>query len=616
MKRRAKYNPFRTISNGIRNARLRTKILLSNMIIILLITTAIGSASIYTANYFLESNTKDLSAQIVHQVSDNIEYRAREFMNSTVYLISDQLLRDFLTERAEAVTEDNYAAYQYRVNYVLAQFASNNRYIRSIVIKNNKGTVYWWENKHQIQNELNVHSASQIMSQAEAELRSSGHEYVWTSSFRGEDEVSLTRNFIDLNHVNVHIGTVLINIDPNFFRNLKSDISYINPDNIAIFNQNDQVLVKSNFRQPERDALFGNGQSESAAANGAIRRIEGQNYLITQKQTSPSGWRVVCVIPMTMLKDHTRLLQWMILIFSALAILISIAISWFLSATTTKNIKLLEKNMRKVEEGDFQVRTDIMGRDEVGMLSVRFNFMVGRINELVNSVYKERIAKQQAEFQVLMAQINPHFLYNTLGTIKWFARMKGQSEIEKMTGSLFELLKSSVRRTSEFHTLAEEIMLLDNYIFIQKMGYGDELQIKFDIDERLLQCYVPYLSLQPLLENAILHGIEPSKGNALITIRAWRENERIYLVVEDNGVGMDEQKIEQIVNGRGQEDKRFPGMSSIGVRGVNERIQLYYGKEYGLLYESQPGRGTKAKIKLPYHTKLEEAEHIAAGYDR
>lgn len=615
MTRTTKSNLVQRITNGIRNYRLRTKILLSNIITILFISTAIGSASIYTANYFLESNTKDLSEQIVHQVSDNIEYRAREFMNSTVYLISDQLLRGFLIEKEESVTKDNYPAYWSRANIVLSQFASNNRYIRSIVIKNNQGTVYWWEDQHVANNDLNVPSASKMMNQAEAELKQSGREYIWTSSFRGEDEVSLTRYFINMNHVNEHLGTVVINIDPNFFRNLKSDISFINPDNLMILNQNQQVLVKSSFQLLKENTLINRIQSQSDSSSGSIHKIDGQNYLITQETTNPSGWKVICVIPLTMLKDHTRLLQWIILVISVLAILISIAISWFLSARTTKNIKLLERNMRKLEEGDFNVRTDIMSRDEVGMLSVRFNFMVGRINELVNTVYTERIAKQQAQFQVLLAQINPHFLYNTLGTIKWYARMKDQSEIEKMTGSLIELLKSSVRRTSEFHTLSKEIIELNNYIFIQKIGYGDELQIKFDIDENLLDCYVPYFTLQPLLENAILHGIELSKGNAWIKISVWHEQEVVYLMVEDNGIGMDEHKIEQILERDGHQ-KRFPGMSSIGVRAVNERIQLYYSKEYGLFYESEPGQGTKAIIKLPYVTKLEEAENYAAGDDR
>lgn len=615
MSKKEGFNVSKQIMQKIGGLRLRSKILISNLIIIFLISTVIGSASVYTANYFLESNTKDLSEQIVHQVSDNIEYRAREFMNSTVYLISDQLLRSFLTGKDELVTEDNFPAYWSRVNIVLSQFASNNRYIRSIVIKSNKGTVYWWEDQHYVKNDLNIRSASKIMNQAEAGLKQSGRQYAWTSSFRGEDEVSLTRYFINLGHVNEHLGTVVINVDPNFFRNLKSDISFINPDNLMILNQNQEVLVKSSKQLLEQNELFDQILTQSGSLNGFIRKIDGQSYLITQEKTNPSGWRVICVIPLTILKDHSWLLQWIVIVISALAILISVAISWFLSARTTKNIKLLEKNMRKVEEGDFNVRTDIMGRDEVGMLSVRFNFMVGRINELVNSVYKERIAKQQAQYQVLLAQINPHFLYNTLGTIKWFARMKGQSEIEKMTGALIELLKSSVRRTSEFHTLSEEIMELNNYIFIQKSGYGDELRIIFDIDEDLLGSYVPYFSLQPLLENAILHGIELSKGNAWITIRAQHEKEVVHLIVEDNGIGMDDQKIEHILNRDGHQ-KRFPGMSSIGVRAVNDRIQLYFGKEYGLFYESELGQGTKAIIKIPYLTKLEEAESYATGHDR
>ncbi|MBD0378927.1 sensor histidine kinase [Paenibacillus sedimenti] len=585
----------------IKDYRIRTKILLSNMIIILFITLAIGGVALYASIQFIESNTKDLAVQVIHQVSDNIENRAKEVFTSSVYVMSDSAIRQIVSETGEAVTNENYPAFRSRMEYLLAQYGNGNPYMNSIFIQTKGGRVYWWENKKGLDYALDQKAVQEITNTGSAYLRAHGNNKGWAPSFRQRKEVFLVRDFVDVSQIDQSLGTIIFSVDADYFLSLSTNSSIIQPNNMAILNQTNELLAGGETE--EADDLINSSlastlqdtQSSTAFAHNA----KADGHLLIQERTSTLGWRVLCFIPLSNLLSDTRVLVLVIVLVSLIAILISTGIAILLSNSTTRNIKLLEQTMRKVEDGNFDVRIAPLGRDEIGSLSVRFNFMVSRINDLINTVYKERIAKQQAEFTVLMSQINPHFLYNTLGTVKWYARMHNQPDIDRMLTAVIDLLKYSVRRAGEFHSLEQEINHLRNYIFIQKIGYGEAFQMKYEVDDSVLACEVPYFILQPLVENAILHGIEMSKGIGVINLQAWKEEHQLVITVEDNGVGMDAGQITRILNGENRK-QAMPGVTSIGIRNVNERMHLYYGERYGLSYESVPGQGTKAILRLPY----------------
>ncbi|MFD0693080.1 sensor histidine kinase [Paenibacillus sp. GCM10027628] len=585
----------------IKDYRIRTKILLSNMILILFITATIGGAAIYASIQFIESNTKDLAMQVIHQVSDNIENRAKEVFTSSVYVMSDSAIRQIVSEKGEAVTAENYPAFRSRMEFLLAQYGNGNPYMNSIFIQTKGGRVYWWENKKGLNHAYDQNTVYEITNQASAYLEKHGISKGWTPSFRQNKEVFLVRDFSDVNQIDHSLGTIIFSIDSGYFSSLNTNSSIIQPNNMAILNQINELLAGGGTE--ETDDLItrslSNSFQDGRSSMASVENVRAGGYLLIQERTATLGWRVLCFIPMSNLLSDTRVLVMVIVLVSLLAILISTGIAVLLSNSTTRNIKLLEQTMRKVEDGNFDVRIAPLGRDEIGSLSVRFNFMVARINDLINTVYKERIAKQQAEFTVLMSQINPHFLYNTLGTVKWYAHMHEQPEIERMMTAVIDLLKYSVRRVGEFHRLDQELNHLKNYIFIQKIGYGEAFQINYEVDDTVLGSEVPYFILQPLVENAILHGIEMSKGSGVITLRAYKEDHRLVIIVEDNGVGMDDRQITRILNGEDRKEA-MPGVTSIGIRNVNERIHLYYGESYGLSYESVPGQWTKAILRLPY----------------
>ncbi|GGI43888.1 hypothetical protein GCM10008018_04370 [Paenibacillus marchantiophytorum] len=601
----------------IKDFRIRTKLFLSNMILILFISTAIGGAAIYASTKFIESNTRDLSMQVIHQVSDNIENRAKEVFTSSVYILSDSSIRQIVSEQGEQVNTDNYPAFRSRMEFLLAQYGIGNPYMNAIMIQTGKGQVYWWENKKGLDHALNQKDTAEITKNGAAYLTNHGLDMGWSPSLRKRNELLLVRNFVDISQIDRSLGTIVFSIDSAYFLSLGSGSSIIKQNNVAILNPYNELLAGGGDPVTDNLILLSSKDdlAEEDASMATVENAGVGSHLFVQERTPTLKWRVLCFIPMSVLLSDTRVLVLVILLVSVLAVMISTGIAAQLSKSSTRNIKILEQTMRRVEDGNFDVRIAPLGKDEIGSLAVRFNFMLVRINELITTVYKEQIAKQQAEFTVLMSQINPHFLYNTLGTVKWYARMNQQLEIERMVTSVIDLLKSSVRRVGEFHPLEQEIVQLNNYIYIQKIGYGDAFQVEYEVEELYLGCEVPYFILQPLVENAILHGIEMSKGNGCIRVCAKVQENQLILIVADNGIGMSDEQAANLLNTVTRKES-VPGVTGIGIHNVNERIQLYYGKNYGLSYESALGAGTKAIVRMPYRPYRQRRNEHVERHDR
>lgn len=208
--------------------------------------------------------------------------------------------------------------------------------------------------------------------------------------------------------------------------------------------------------------------------------------------------------------------------------------------------------------------------------------------------------RNKLEFKVLQNQINPHFLYNTLNSIKWMATLQKNTPIRDMTGALGRLLQNISKGTAVKIPIYEEMSVLDDYILIQNVRYNGKIQVRYHItDKDITQAYILKFTIQPIIENAIFHGIEPKGEEGRIDIILERENNAILIHVADDGVGMNPEQIEAVLSGK-QEIEHKRGLNGIGIRNIRDRIQMTYGKEYGLFIDSVPGEYTKVTIKIPY----------------
>ncbi|WP_051620404.1 sensor histidine kinase [Paenibacillus sp. UNC451MF] len=255
--------------------------------------------------------------------------------------------------------------------------------------------------------------------------------------------------------------------------------------------------------------------------------------------------------------------------------------------------------MNRAELGDFKAYWVRKSSREWSELGESYNQMLNRLEELIKQVKREESLKKEAEMEALQYQLNPHFLYNTLNTIKWVAKMHRTPQIAEVVTSLVRLLQASLGKKGDFITIREEIGLIRDYMEIQSFRYGELVRLECEVDPLANNCLVPRMILQPLIENAIIHGIEPGKQEGLIMIRIWLDVPRdiLYCQVEDNGVGMANGSLDGDPSASTMRER----MSGIGLRHIREKIKLYYGEGYSMHINSKPRQGTTIRLTMPVH---------------
>ena len=291
----------------------------------------------------------------------------------------------------------------------------------------------------------------------------------------------------------------------------------------------------------------------------------------------------------------------------------SILAAWIISASIYLPIKKLHDVTTTITGADLQVLVTNNNVDEITELGISFNIMIGKIRELLNSKIKEHDNLKKAELKVLQAQINPHFLYNTLDTIVWMAEANKNSQVIEMACALSSFFRISLSKGRDWITLQQEVEHVRSYLAIQKMRYQDILDYQFEVDEELLNNTILKLTLQPLVENALYHGIKTKRNGGMITVRVKRaddDNNMLLLDVEDNGVGFTPYRLAKTRAMLAENSEEIMAEEGgFGVGNVNKRIKLYYGMQYGLSIESQYRVGTQVRVAIPRQPEqLEKSE--------
>lgn len=280
----------------------------------------------------------------------------------------------------------------------------------------------------------------------------------------------------------------------------------------------------------------------------------------------------------------------------------AVLLALWLSRVVCGPLRSMTGTIEKVGEGDLSLRTEVTTADEIGTLGKEFNHMLDYIEDLIAQVIEEEQQKKDAELEALQYQITPHFMYNTLNSIKCYAMIHNEKEIATVIGDFVELLQTCIRKKGTFLTVAEEIQVLKNYIHLQEFRNGEEYQAAYAIEREAEQCLIPRLILQPLVENALIHGLDLKNNRKHLTIEAYTSGSRLYMKVRDNGRGMTQEQIEELLKKKGKKTK---GLTAVGIPNIQERLQLYYGTQAKLSLKSS-GEGTEATIYLPVNRSEDE----------
>lgn len=325
--------------------------------------------------------------------------------------------------------------------------------------------------------------------------------------------------------------------------------------------------------------------------------FNGTRQTVVTKTVGYTGWKLVGVIKGTGISLNMLKTRLFIVFVILLIIFIVILINSYISFRVTNPIRELEKSVKELEEGNLDADIYMGGSYEVQHLGKSVQDMKFRIKGLMQDIVNEHEEKRKSEFDSLQAQINPHFLYNTLDIIVWQIENEKQSEAVHTVTALARFFRLSLGKGKNIVTVKDEIDHVKNYLMIQHMRFKNKFDYEFDIAEDVLELPSLKLMLQPLVENAIYHGMEFMDGDGMIMVKAWREEDELYLSVADNGLGMTEDKVETILTGKSASGNGRG--SGIGVKNVNERIKLYFGEAYGLTIDSEPDEGTTVIIHLP-----------------
>lgn len=555
----------------------------AKLITVFLLTVLIPMLFLTCTEYFLSQNalerkTRDYLKNLIEVTSSKVELSIQGVEDTAFYIGSNQTIQEVLLEQTDDRSK-NYAQYKEMMN-VLSYYALLREEIRSVNIQAGDGQIYRY-------------AKSRVYS-FEREIEKFLHigENTWMMS---KDNLLLV-NPINKYPNKQEIGKLVLEIDTSIFYEIIGKINYGEGASVWILDQDNCVIAG------QQAELTGKMLPEEyrRAIDGTEDITEGikigkDSYTFCVSEELSNGWRILTYIPDQYFTSEIMILRnWVLVLITVISILTTFLIV-VIAKNLTRPLKNLASSMKEFGQGNFELNCTVTGNDEVAMLSRSFNYMVADMKELINTVYEQKMLKQEAEMKSLQMQINPHFLYNTLDTINWMARIQGMDDIGTLTAALGDLMRYSLSG-KEFVTLEEECLHLRNYLEIQDTRYGDKMKTRFEIEDQVLKYYVPRLLIQPVLENAIVHGVEDKVGPCEIVISAYQDGEDWYIVVADDGVGMTQEAIEHIW----AEDfsGRKKGHTSIGICNVNKRIQLAYGKEYGIQIQSQLGAGTKVSLHL------------------
>lgn len=323
-------------------------------------------------------------------------------------------------------------------------------------------------------------------------------------------------------------------------------------------------------------------------------------FQVPQKKYNMDAYSLM---PRSLLVQNQRALTKNLIFIALIMIIAATILTILVSRGLTKPLDKLMQTIERIKGGETHLRVDIHNRDEVGILGQSFNEMLDQMEVLISQEYETKLLLNRAEYKALQAQINPHFLYNTLDTMSSIAQIQNCPEVSGLSQSLSNIFRYSLDMKNPFSTVAKEIVHLKNYIYVMNVRMRDNVKYTFDIDETVLQDTVPRISIQPLVENALNHGLRNTRGEKAVIVCAQVREGNLWISVQDNGVGMDAAKVNEILEKN--DINLVEKGSSIGLNNINARMKMLYGKEYGIHVESEVGKGTRIYLKIP-RVKMEE----------
>ncbi len=610
-----------------RNLSIRSKMVLVNYIIIVCVAFAIGIAAYVIYRQTIVRQLSALNLKDVDQIGESIEQQQSQITELASFLGSDHVVQRILGRTADEQYQNlsELAYVRYQLNNLLVSYD----YVNFVQIYTDNGFAHYAASDLSFNvPDFETVKGTRLYQAALAEKGAPVWAYIPQSDQtymgnNGSDKLMMFKVLLDLGDYQPS-GLMMISLDAAKIRDLYDSLLLPEGSLVFLLDETNRPMI-SDSADPEISAdpavfltgldetnavgssgtMGSSGQMGSSGTMGSsgktgmeIQKINGQDYIRSYHLLERTGWKLVNVVPLASFMINLELVPVVVVVVFILALLLGLVFTNATAGHLTKPIKNLLVSIGNVKQGNFQENVPVKSSDEIGELTKHYNEMIAYINNLLNQVYALEIEEKIAELKALQAQINPHFLYNTLDNIYWKAAAGDTKGVQDMVLAMSKLFRLVLNVGKEFSSVRQEKELIQYYITLQQQRYRSKLTYHVDFSEEILDYEIPKLILQPFVENAIVHGIETEARPTEVTVTGSLVDEKLKFTIRDTGKGISQETVAQLLEPALAKDAS-PDRGGYGIKNVIKRLSLYYENHYDLSIRSTPGQGTEVVLTVP-----------------
>jgi len=606
---------FKSVLKFYKNLSIKKKMFLILYIQIIIPLILIGYMSYKISSDIIQKKSVAYSEDILHM----IELRLKDYVYN-LNMISQDIIYD---RKVYQILNNDSAEYDIindyenedAINNILKKIVLSRDEVQSICLVSKNKNYYFFDNNSKKGSIRDIAPFDSIL--AKARLGKGRTVWYLDSKDNIVQNIYLARTIYNQNNYK-EIGLLLILVKKELLESVYQDLETKNMENIAVLSEKKELIIN---RSADNSYFLNLASGDNIIGEDRSIVDKKAGILVSHVSIDNPGWQVVSYISLKELYREIGVLRQWIILLCFLSVLFLSVLSVFIAVDFINPINKLVKGMEKLQKGEDNVQIDVDRKDELGFLNKAFNKMAKEIHHLVTWVYREQITRKEAEIKALQSQINPHFLFNTLESINWMAQLNNIPEISESVTDLSSLMEASIGRDDRLITLEEEFNYTDKYISLLKRRFEDRIELIKDVPEEALKVRKPRLLIQPLIENAVYHGLEKTREKGIILLKAYLQDELLIIEVNDNGVGIEKCELDALNERLSLDnDTYFKSLGSnknksIGIENVNRRIKLFYGEDFGLDIISQPGVHTKVIVSIPVNQDRKKEGYYVQGSD-
>ncbi|WP_062049479.1 sensor histidine kinase [Bacillus sp. JCM 19034] len=582
---------------------IRYKLVIHFLLISILPSILLGVLIGWAVDRIIEQQVNDNTLQLIDKVNRTVESHIENVQNMTYFISFDPHIQSFLD--GEFQIEDMNPDEEYGISQFLQTFTTIHPEIAGILVVNSEGEY--------LSNELYTRSAFQLTREswyrqavehngiAKTIGRPEGRRITSHAHYREDEVVTVVRAIMD-QETGEEKGVILIDLKLRVIEEAVRSVRLGKSGYLMVIDLDGETIYS-----PTPLSFIECDIESSFSQNFGIFTdyIQNEEYQLIYQKSTFTEWITVGVFLADQAVSEVQQILFYVISFVFFVCFVGITASYFLSHTISRPINQLMLAMQKAESGDLTIRYDGEGKDEVGRLGRSFNTMIKQIHKLLSLTERQERKKREAEFHSLQANIKPHFLYNTLDTIQWMARKKNAPDVAELVGSLSKLFRIGLSKGDTIIQLEDEIEHVKNYLQIQTVRYKNKLNYSLMVSPSIKNLSILKIVLQPIVENAIYHGIKERRGPGFISINAQVKNHMLIIEIADNGKGMCQETLAQLRESlhtflKYSDDENESRLKKgYGIVNVHARLQLTFGDQYGIAINSELNKGTVVTINHP-----------------